>query len=260
MIARLALALALTGALLAAPAARAAGDRGPVLVPDVSQHEVVVDQGFTGAQLLLFGALMTREGTRAGRDYDIVIVVEGPTHPMILREKRKVAGMWVNAASTTLRSVPEFYAVASSRPLAQIVSPGAAAIYEMGLNALQLSPDSESDTGQQAHFARGLVELMGRRGLYVQDEHAVAMTGEVLYRAQIALPSSVKTGTYTAETFAVRDGQVVASAVSTVEVRKQGLEKAINDFARHNGLAYGLMVVSLSVLMGWLAGRVLGRD
>jgi uncharacterized protein (TIGR02186 family) len=77
---------------------------------------------------------MTPEGHRAGRDYDIVVVLEGPTSPMVLREKRKMAGMWVNADSTTLRSVPSFYAMASTRPINKIVDERTAAIYEMGLD------------------------------------------------------------------------------------------------------------------------------
>jgi hypothetical protein len=82
--------------------------RDPLLVPEVSQHEVQVRQGFRGAELLLFGAILSQEGTRAGRDYDIVVVLKGPTGPVILREKRKVLGIWINAASTELRSVPTY--------------------------------------------------------------------------------------------------------------------------------------------------------
>ena len=39
--------------------------RDPILVPEVSQHEVKLQQGFNGTELLLFGALLTPEGTRA---------------------------------------------------------------------------------------------------------------------------------------------------------------------------------------------------
>jgi hypothetical protein len=88
-------------ALLAFFALTGASD--PILVADASQHEVAVQQGFTGADILLFGAILTPEGTRAAKDYDIVIVLEGPARPVVLREKRKVAGLWVNAASTTFR-------------------------------------------------------------------------------------------------------------------------------------------------------------
>lgn len=240
--------------LLAAPLR--AEPVAPILVTEASQHRVVVRQGFTGTELLLFGAILTPLGTRAAQDYDVVIVLEGPAHPLLLREKRKVAGLWVNAASTTLASVPSYYAVASNRPLKQIVAERTAAIYEMGLGALQLSPSGSIDPARQAHFAGGLVDLMARRGLYRQDERAVSVNAQVLYQARIALPSNVETGTYTAETFAVKQGRVVASASTEITVAKEGFEKAVADFSRHHAIVYGLLAVALSVAMGWLAGRL----
>lgn len=232
------------------------GARDPILVPEVSQHEIQVRQGFTGAELLLYGAILNPEGTRAGRDYDIVVVLKGPTQSIVLREKQKVAGMWINADSTELRSAPSFFAMASSRPIAKIVDSKTAAIYELGLPWLQLSPIGAIDPDEQSRFASGLVDLMARSGLYHQDENAVTIKEQVLYQARISLPSSVQTGTYTAETFAIARGRVVASAISHVEVRKLGFEGAVARFAEDQSFFYGLLAVAISVFMGWMAGRL----
>lgn len=232
------------------------GAREPILVPEVSQHEIQVRQGFTGAELLLFGAILTPEGTRAGRDFDIVVVLKGPTQSIVLREKQKVAGVWLNAASTGFRSAPGFFAVASSRPVRQIVDDKTAAIYELGLPWLQLSPIGAIEPKEQTRFAAGLVDLMARKGLYQQAERGVKVSEQVLYQARIALPSSVQIGTYTAETFAISRGRVVASATSAVEVRKLGFELAVADFAERYSFLYGLAAVAVSVLMGWAAGRL----
>lgn len=232
------------------------GARGPVLIPEISQHEIRVRQGFTGAQLLLFGALLTQDGARAGNDHDIVVVLKGPTQPIVLREKQKVAGIWVNAESAEFRSAPSFYAVASSRPIRSIVDDKTAAIYELGLPWLQLSPIGAYDPQQQQRFASGLVDLRSRGDLYKQDETGVKISEQVLYQARISLPSNVVTGTYTAETFAVHKGRVIATATSRVEVRKLGFEGALAEFAQEHGFFYGLFAIALSVFMGWLAGRV----
>jgi uncharacterized protein (TIGR02186 family) len=230
--------------------------REPILVPEVSQHEVQVRQGFTGTELLLFGAILDPGGTRAGRDYDIVVVLKGPTEAIRLREKQKVAGVWINADSTAFRSAPSFYALASSRPVKDIVDARSAAIYELGLDWLQLSPIGVIDPAEQTRFSAGLVDLKRRQQLYKEDPRGVAINEQVLYQARIALPSSVTTGTYTAETFAIARGQVLASATAKVEVRKLGFERFVADFAQRWSLLYGFTVVMLSVGMGWLAGRV----
>lgn len=232
------------------------GARDPILVPEISQHEVRVRQGFTGAELLLFGAILTPEGSRAARDHDVVVVLKGPSQPIVLREKQKIAGIWINAAATEFRSAPSYFAVASSRPIRDIVDDKTAAIYELGLPWLQLSPSDTIDPGEQERFAAGLVDLRAREGLYRQAEGGVSVSEQVLYQARMALPSNVQVGTYTAETFAIFRGRVVASATSRVEVRKLGFEGMVADFAQDNGFLYGLLTIALSIFMGWLAGRV----
>ncbi len=232
------------------------GARDPILVPEISQHEIQVRQGFTGADLLLFGAILSPEGSRAAQEYDIVVVLEGPVQSIVLREKQKLAGIWINADSLEFRSAPAYFAVASSRPIAQIVDDKTAAIYELGLKWLQLSPIGVIDPKEQRRFSEGLVDLMRRQGLYREEEGGVKISGQVLYQARISLPSSVQTGTYTAETFAIRGGKVVASAITRVEVRKQGFERFVAVAADRNGWIYGLFAVLLSVGMGWIAGRL----
>jgi uncharacterized protein (TIGR02186 family) len=232
------------------------GQREPVLVPEVSQHEVQVRQGFTGTELLLFGAILDPDGQRASQPYDIVVVLKGPTQPILLREKEKKLGVWLNAHSTAFRSAPSFFAVASSRPIGEIVDERTAAIYELGLDFLQLSPTGAIDPEEQARFTAGLVDLMQRQGLYKEDGEGITIGGGVLYQARIALPSNVATGRYTAETFAITRGRVISSAIAEVEVRKLGFERFVAERAVDSSFLYGIFVLALSLLMGWLAGRV----
>ena len=248
-------AASIRAALLLAFAALTMGQRDPVLVPEVSQHEIEVRQGFTGTELLLFGAILDPAGRAAARDYDVVVVLQGPSQPIRLREKARFGGIWVNAASTDYRSAPSFFAVASTRPIAQIVDERTAAIYEFGTRYIQLSPSGVIEPEEQARFSEGLVDLRTRQGLYQEDIGGVTVSERVLYQARISLPSNVATGTYTAETFAVRQGRVIASALAEVEVKKVGFERFVAESAQHWSLLYGLVAVLLSVGMGWAAGR-----
>ena len=232
------------------------GQRDPILVPEVSQHEIQVRQGFTGTELLLYGAILDPEGRRARQPYDIVVVLKGPTEPIRVREKAKKLGVWVNAQSTAFRSAPSFFSVASSRPIAEIVDDRTAAIYELGLGFLQLSPTGAIDPVEQARFTKGLVDLRQREGLYREAGEGVTINNSVLYQARIPVPSNVVTGRYTAETFAISDGRVIASAIAEVEVQKQGFERFVAEQADRSSVLYGLFAVFLSLFMGWLAGRV----
>ena len=89
----------------------------PKLVPDISARSIEIRYSFTGAQLLLFGAILY-PGGRVPRDpADVIVVLKGPVEPILVREKQKIAGIWMNADSNRFRSAPSFYAVASSAPV-----------------------------------------------------------------------------------------------------------------------------------------------
>lgn len=251
-----AIALAFLAALAGWSCALHAQERDPILVPEVSQHEIRVRQGFTGTELLLYGAILDPGGLPASGQYDIAVVLKGPTHAVELREKQKVAGIWINAQSTDFRSVPSFYALAASRPISQLVDERTAAIYELGLDYLQLSPTAAIDPEEQGRFMAGLVDMRRREQLYQQNGHGVTITGGVLYQARITLPSNVQTGRYTAETLAITQGRVIASATAEVEVVKEGFERIVAEEAEDNSILYGLFAVGLSLFMGWFAGRV----
>ncbi len=246
-------------ALVLVAAVFLSGQREPILVPEVSQSRIEVRQGFTGANLLLYGAIVDPRGPRADTEYDIVVVLKGPTEPIRLREKERIAGIWMNAGSTDFRSAPSFFAVASSRPIEEIVDPRTAAIYELGTEFIQLSPSGLIEPEEQARFARGLVDMRQRLGLYKEDYEGVRIKERVLYQARIALPSNVTTGTYTAETFAIADGRVLASATAEIEVVKVGLEGRVVDAAERSSLIYGTIAILLSLGMGWFAGRLFAR-
>lgn len=246
--------------MLAAPLLM--GQAKPVLVPDVSQRNIEIAYSFTGAELLLFGAILYPRGRAPDPEdgpVDIVVVVRGPSQAVLVREKEKLAGIWLNAESTRYRSAPSFYAVASSRPIRRIVDERTRAIYELGVDSLQLSPASGAAPAVQDRFDRGLVDLRTRAGLFYEDSNAVEITGGVLYRARIDIPARVPVGRFTAETFLIQNGRVLAAAVRPIDIRKSGFERFVATSAERYSVPYGLVAVALSVLFGWGAGALWRR-
>ena len=243
--------------VLAAPLAIAADK--PVLVPDISARQVEIRYSFNGAQLLLFGAIVYPGGREPTRPADIVVVLRGPVQPILVREKEKIAGIWMNADSNRFRSAPSYYSVASSRPITDLVDERTASIYEMGLHNLQLSPGGGALPEKERRFEAGLLDLRRRQSLYSENPHGVEISGGVLYRATIFIPSQVPVGTYTAETFLVDRGRVLAAATRDIRIDKSGFERSVALAARrHEGL-YGLAAVVLSLALGWAAALIFRR-
>ena len=231
----------------------------PVLVPDVSSREVEIRYTFSGAQLLLFGAIAYPDGRAPSQPADVAVVLRGPVQPILMREKQKIAGIWMNADSSRFRSAPSFYAVASSRPIHDLIDERTASIYELGVHNLQLSPGGSSVPEKERHFEAGLLDLRSRAGLYSESPHGVEISDGVLYRAAITIPSQVPVGTYTAETFLIDRGKVVAAATRDIHVSKSGFERSVALAARRHGFLYGLACVILSLGLGWSAALAFRR-
>lgn len=232
------------------------GQAKPKLVPDVSQREIEIRYSFTGAELLLFGAIVYPGGQPPGEETDIAVVVKGPTQPIVVREKQKVLGIWMNVEAERFRSAPAFYAVASSEPLSQLIDERMAAIYELGLQNLQLSPASGATPEQRGRFEAGLIDLRQRGQLYYENPRGVEISENVLYRARISIPARVPVGTYTAETFLIRDGRVIAGAAREIRIEKLGFERMVADFAEDWSLTYGILSVLFSLGLGWAGSAI----
>ena len=248
----------LTIALLTLAPLLVAADK-PVLVPDISARQVQIRYSFSGAQLLLFGAVVYPGGRPPDRQVDIAVVLRGPDQPILVREKQKIAGIWMNADSNRFRSAPSFYAVASSRPIAELLDERTAAIYELGLHNLQLSPGGGALPEKERRFEAGLLDLRSHRNLYQENPQGVEITGGVLYRAMITIPSQVPVGTYTAETFLIDRHKVIAAATKDIQIDKSGFERTIATAARRHRLIYGLTCVGLSLGLGWAAAAAFRR-
>jgi len=235
------------------------GAAAPRLVPDVSQRQVDIIYSFTGAELLLFGAILYPGGRLPDERADIVVVLRGPSEPLTIRKKERVLGIWINRHSARFETVPSYFAVASSAPITRIVDEWTAAVYELGTNFLQLSPTSGNNAAEIREFENGLIDLRSRAGLYRQDAHGVEITQGVLYRARLKLPARIPVGTYVAHTFLIQDGKVMAQATRDITIDKSGFERFVYVAAQHYSLLYGLTAVALAIALGWIAGLVVKR-
>jgi uncharacterized protein (TIGR02186 family) len=246
------LALALASPLVA-------GAAKPELVPDVSERQVQIRYSFSGAQLLLFGAIVYPDGRAPQQPIDVAVVLRGPVQPILLREKQKIAGIWMNADSSRFRSAPSFYAVSSSRPIGDLVDERTASVYELGVHNLQLSPGGGSLPDRERRFEAGLLDLRSRARLYAENPHGVEITDGILYRTVITIPSQVPVGTYTADTFLIDHGRVVAAATRDIHITKSGFEREVALAALRHRFLYGLACVLMSVGLGWAAATVFRR-
>jgi uncharacterized protein (TIGR02186 family) len=237
--------LARLGAALTLAVGAAQPACGDALVADLTSHLIGITAGFTGASVVLFGATDVPG--------DIIAVVRGPEREMTVRHKAKIMGIWVNTSGVTFANVPSFYALASSRPLGEVVTPAAAAIQHIGLANLRLQAKPPTASEEAAQFAEALVRQQVREGLFSETVGKVNFLGERLFRTTIGFPANVPTGTYLVEIFLVRDGDIVTGQTTPLVVSQIGVDAAVFDFAGRHAALYGAIAVLVAVVAGWVS-------
>jgi uncharacterized protein (TIGR02186 family) len=220
--------------------------RGQELVADLSQRRIDITTGFAGAEVLVFGAI-DGEG-------DVVVVTRGPNHDLVLRRKERQLGIWVNGAEARFDSVPSFYAVASTRPLWQILPEAERQGNRLGIAALPIA--MRGGGADPDAFRLAFMGIKEQRGLFTENDPPAELVAGRLFSARVQFPATVVTGTYRIETMLVRAGRVVAQRHMTLEVRRVGVGADLWRFAHQFPLAYGIFAVLAAALAGWLGSYV----
>jgi uncharacterized protein (TIGR02186 family) len=219
--------------------------RAEGLVADLTSHLIAITTGFTGASVVLFGAT---DGPG-----DVIVAVRGPEREITVRRKSRVAGVWVNTQQVTFDNLPSFYAVAASRPIADILSPAAATFYRLGIANLKLAASTPAPSVVVDAFRTALERTQQEAGLYVERMGKVDFLGERLFRTTITFPANVPTGTYLVEVFLVRDKDIVSGQTTPLVVSKVGVDAAVFEFSTRQPGFYGAIAVVTAVVAGWLA-------
>ncbi|MBR0657327.1 TIGR02186 family protein [Plastoroseomonas arctica] len=224
----------------------------PNLAAQISTRIVEVTTGFTGAEILVFGAAERPLGGEAGDQ--VLVTVRGPRTPQVVRRRVEFFGIWVNGPSARFLDVPGFYAIAGTRPVWEVLPEEARAEGMLGLDTLPLAARG----AQEPSFRAALLALKQADGRWQEHAVPVEVSGGRLFLARIPLPATVPTGPYLVEVLLVRERRVVAQQTLNLEVRRVGTAAWISAVARQAPLLYGVACILLASLAGWL-GSVLFR-
>jgi uncharacterized protein (TIGR02186 family) len=216
------------------------------LLADLTSHLIAITTGFTGTSVVRFGAT---DGPG-----DIIIVVRGPERDVVVRQKRHLAGIWINAHTVEFTGVPSYYAVFSNRALDRIAPAGMQALHQIGIKNIRLDPrDPNRPADEIATFRTALLDEERRAGVWSARPDSVSFLGDRLFRATIAFPSNVPTGTYLVEVLLLREGNVISGQTTPLVVSEIGLNADLGEFALGNPWLYGILAVAGASLLGWLA-------
>ncbi len=208
------------------------------VIADLSDDFVAISEGFSGARVTVFGALRGAS--------DIALIIEGPASDAYVRKKKQAMGIWINGPATVLKNVPAFYAVATSRPIEEMVSESMAKKYNIGIE--RILPNTKE--------AKGFLDVKKQQDLYQYLPGGVRILEWKLFRADIELPANVPIGAYKAHIYEFINGHFFASRTSPLKVGQVGSGAKLNKMAHEEPTLYAFFALLLSLGIGGAAAYV----
>lgn len=226
----------------------------------LSTDMIAITADFSGADLTIFGALDNADPliNRQGR-YDVIVVLEGPARPVVVRRKDRVLGIWMNTTSETFVNVPMSYSLATTRAMQDITDPTNYRQLSLGAEYIYIEPlDRAGDADTIAEFARALRDRKKAAGLFNERIGGVQFLSQNLFRASVSLAPNIPVGTHKARAFLFRNGVFLMETSAPLVIVKSGFEQWIYRTSIDHGLLYGIFAVALAMVTGWL-GRIIFR-
>ncbi|OSQ39970.1 hypothetical protein THS27_20995 [Thalassospira sp. MCCC 1A01428] len=222
------------------------------LVVDLSNHLVAISTGFTGTDVLLFGAIENKG--------DVVITVRGPERDMIVRRKERKAGIWINTKSAYVRNVPTYYATAASRPIELIANDRLFASYHIGLQNQRFVTTMNGDDTDDSLYRDALLRNMEYVGLFNDKPAKISFLSNQLFRTDVHFPANTPTGTYVIDVYLIRDGRIASIKSTPLVVSKTGVSADVYDFAHRYSALYGIIAVIIAGIAGWVASVLFRKN
>jgi uncharacterized protein (TIGR02186 family) len=245
-----ALALAL---VLAVPSGVAFAES---LISTLSEDAVSIKSDFTGEKIIVFGAV--RGIPADDTAYQVAIVVQGPSQEVVVRQKKRVLGIWANRVSYEFAEVPSYYAMHLSENFSAALTPADLVQYRLGLPSLAFVQDANGDATAE-RFANALIGIKSARGLYAERKREVKFLAPNVFRTTFFLPSDIPTGEYKVSVYLFRGETFLAGQTQKLSIEKGGYSDRITRASIDYPLAYGLTCVALALFTGWFAGVIFRR-
>ena len=236
--------------LLATPAA------AQNLVLGLSESEVAITTTFDGSDILVFGAIKHESAVTQEAKLDLIVTVKGPDQATKVYRKDRRFGIWVNAATVEVDAAPSFYAIETTRPIADILGEEADRYYEITLPRV-IKPSAEGHGDNDvALFTEALMRIRQDANKYQLREWDAALIDNTLFRTDVELPANLVEGAYEVSVFLLKDKKVISTYSTVLDVRKAGLERWMYNLSRQQPFYYGILSLIIAISAGWGASAI----
>ncbi len=190
-------------------------------------------------------------------DCQAVVLVRGAGEDVHLKKKGKIGGLlWMNIGDVTFEHTPRVYMIYADADLPPSLDS------EIGFSALK-NVIKISPAGENKDFLfKEFVKLKKHSALYTFHANAIsygpAEGGSRSFKVSLIIPPHMHQGSYTVQSFAVRDGHVVGKAAKPMQLKLTGLPAKLSKLAFGHPLLYGIIAAGVALAAGLLIGVLFG--
>lgn len=225
------------------------GGRGDTLSAEMIDSTIPLNITFNGQDIFVFGVVALGGHPQDNAQVDIIVTVSSPEVSLSVQKKNKLLFAWINTESVTIDNVPNFYAIASTKPIHSIVSPQDDKQYKISF-AERINPKLSLDNQR---FADGLIRVQQGKGAFVHYKNAISRFDNGLFKARIKIPQNTFEGVYRVQVLLLRDKSVIDVKTLPVTIRRAGIVKFLYTFIHQHPFWFGITTIIIALTTGWLA-------
>lgn len=220
------------------------------VISGISTNSIDIDTKFQGAKILLFGA--------KGDAGNIIIAVRGPKKNFLVTKKQKLLGIWYNGERLKFKETYSFYSLFSTFS-DQDQTDELLSDLELGKDNLNFRVSGEATEEKKSEFQVQLIDRLEKNKLYSTGANKIDFLDETLFKVMLNFPKNIARGVYSVEIYLVNEGALLSFQSIPIYVNQVGLSARILDFAYQESFLYGLLVVLIALVVGWLANYLFVR-
>lgn len=241
---------------LAAPVAvlTASPGRAETLVVALSTEQIEVAANFTGGSISLFGVI-ERDAQTVARtgSYQVIVVVRGPSQDILVQQRVRRFGIWMNDDGERFAAMPSYYGLFSTDGARDLLASPDGVARELSLSRLGSNP------GVREELRAAIIRQRQAAALFVERLSGVTMLTGTFFRTEIPLPSLVADGSYSVSVLLYAGDVALDTDTRRFSISKVGTEQRLFELSQTRPLVYGIGVVLLALVTGYAGGILFRR-
>ena len=235
-----------------------AGKPAWALTAEVAPQNIPINLMYSGANVSVKGEIEAQD--------EVIIRISSEPTDAHMKYKGKAAGLfWMKMGDISFEHVPTVYLLYSSKDIDSLLPQDERIKEGLGFESIKAGTKMESSAAgmDPDRWIAEFIKFKKAEKLYQIKENTISKgqgTNGNEYQLDIRWPFQAAPGNYNIEVLAVRDGNVVDRAETSLTVARTGIVASLSDLAFNHAAVYGIIAIVIAMASGFAVGALFKRS